>query len=639
MTSLFCGAAEGGAEPALRMLKGRRRAAPILAVETGDEERLLQTLSSFFGFSSFRDKQKDVCLNIMKPGSQTVALFPTGMGKSLCFQCPAVALGGVSLIVSPLISLMQDQVAALQKLCAATNGRVRCDFYAANAPDAEKKRIKALLNNARAEIVDQRKSYLVYVTPEFLDRNMNLVKKLAQQEALTLVAIDEAHCVIEYGTDFRPDYLKLGQLADLGRSSMRVVALTASVSHQTLGEMLKSLRMEGAVQFRSSFNRVNISYEVHYTDTLAEQGKDALDRQRFDLVEWIENSPERRGQSGIVYVRKKTDCEEVAKRLSSAGVRAEAYHAAVKDKSDVQQRWMRGETQVVVATTAFGMGIDKADVRFVVNWSIPSSMADFYQMSGRGGRDGKQSFSLAYMGSDDMKVVKYLSSLPEAEKPGQDMDATQQEKKTAAKMAHLQVVLDYLSTPKCRRAMILAYFGETLPPGANCRSCDYCTNPKLVQKLIDRSGAFEVERFNQRIGGGGPAKPDGSIFAREENPDSIANSSNTGSSFKNSRQVMQERAEERISKKLKVDSVIPTATARAVVGQPTRVHSVDFLEKAIRENLGHFKESDEEAGTWAVREEQRIFKACKESQAAYKGRVIALASSTRNLTKKYEFVK
>ncbi len=343
------------------MLKGRRRVVPLVGLETGDEERLLQTLSSFFGFNSFRDKQKDVCLNIMKPGSQTVALFPTGMGKSLCFQLPAVCLGGVSLVVSPLISLMQDQVAALQKLCAKTNGRVRCDFYAASAPDAEKKRIKALLSNARAEIVEQRKSYIVYVTPEFLDRNMALVKRLAQQEALTLVAIDEAHCVIEYGTDFRPDYLKLGQLAELGRSSVRVVALTASVSHQTLAEMLANLRMERAVQFRSSFNRANIAYEVHYTDTLADQGKDALDRQRFDLVGWIEDSAERRGQSGIVYVRKKTDCEEVAKRLSSAGVRAEAYHAAVADKAEVQQRWMRGETQVVVATTAFGMGIDKAD--------------------------------------------------------------------------------------------------------------------------------------------------------------------------------------------------------------------------------------------------------------------------------------
>jgi superfamily II DNA helicase RecQ len=260
-------------------------------------------------------------------------------------------------------------------------------------------------------------------------------------------------------------------------------------------------------------------------------------------------------------------------------------------------------------------------------------------MSGRAGRDGKQSFSLAYLGSDDMRTVKYLASLPEADRPGQDPDATQQEKKIAAKMAHLQVVLDYLSTPRCRRAMVLAYFGETLPAGANCRSCDFCTNPKLVQKLIDRSGAYEAERFNQGIGGGGPAKPDGSIFAREADPDSIANSSHTGSSFKSSRQVLQEHAEERIAKKLKVDSAVPVAAVKPTVGQPTRERSVEFLEKAIRENLAHFHEPDGEAAGWAVREEQRIFKACKESQAAYKGRVIALASSTRNKTKKYEFVK
>ncbi len=617
------------------MLRGRRRVQPLLGVEGGDEEKLQVTLSSFFGFPAFRDKQKDVCLNIMKPGSQTVCLFPTGAGKSLCFQLPAVCLFGVSLVVSPLVSLMQDQVAALQKLCAKTNGRVMCDFYAASAPETEKKRIKVLLSNAKEEIVAACKSYVLYVTPEFLDRNMHLVKKLAQQDVIAMVAIDEAHCVIEYGTDFRPDYLKLGPLAELGRS-VRMVALTASLSHQTMQDMLTSLKMQQAVQFRSSFNRPNIHYEVHYTDLLADTGKDVLDRIKFDIVEWLDGSEERRGQSGIVYVRKKTDCEEVARRLCSAGIRSEAYHASVPDKSEVQQRWMNNETKVVVATTAFGMGIDKADVRFVVNFSIPSSMADFYQMSGRAGRDGKQSYSLAFMGAEETRTIKYLSSLPEADKP--DADVSQQEKKIAAKLGHLQCVLDYLGTAKCRRAMVLDYFGEKTPASSNCNSCDYCLNPALVKRLVQRSGAYEMDRFNQRIGGGGPPKPDGSIYPREPDTEAMASSSSTGSSFKSSREMMQENAEERISKKLKVGSVT-APPVRSIVNQTTRNKSIDFLQIAIEENLGQFNGDVDSAAKWAVLEEKRIFAACKESQAGYKGRIIALASATRKCTAQYEYVK
>jgi ATP-dependent DNA helicase RecQ len=183
---------------------------------------------------------------------------------------------------------------------------------------------------------------------------------------LSLIAVDEAHCVIEFGTDFRQDYMKLGPFMSL--PSVRYMALTASVSEDTMRQMLDSLQMQRAKKFRTSFNRPNIFYEVHYSDTLG--SGDVFDMQKHDMIDWIQ-APERAGKSGIVYVRKKTEGEEVARILSEKGVRAEAYHADVKDKSDVQRRWMQNTTQVVVASTAFGMGIDKPDVRFVINYSIP----------------------------------------------------------------------------------------------------------------------------------------------------------------------------------------------------------------------------------------------------------------------------
>jgi superfamily II DNA helicase RecQ len=350
-----------------------KRFAPLAGLESVDEDRLERALQSFFGFDSFRERQREVCLHVLSPGSRTVCLFPTGAGKSLLFQLSGVVLGGVSLVVSPLVALMQDQVRALQRLCAKSGGQIMADFYSASSSEEEKSRIKsALFNAAASSILPAGKSYIVYVTPEFLLRNPALVNKLVAEkvffffffflfffveknwvfetnkpffliifQALSLIAIDEAHCVIEFGTDFRPDYLKLGQF--MGIPSVRYMALTASVSEETMRQMLASLRMQDARVFKSSFNRPNIFYEVHYADVLG--SGDVFDLQKHDMVEWIQ-APERAGKSGIVYVRKKTECEEVARFLSEKGVKAEAYHADVKDKSNVQKRWMDNVTQV-----------------------------------------------------------------------------------------------------------------------------------------------------------------------------------------------------------------------------------------------------------------------------------------------------
>lgn len=639
-------------------MRGRRSFPPLEGTDGNDESRLSAALGSFFGFSSFRGAQKEVCLNVMRPGSQTVCLLPTGAGKSLCFQLPAVCLGGVTLVVSPLISLMTDQTEALRKLCqASSDGRVACDFYSSNSAASEKTRIKALLGKAREQIVDARKSYILYVTPEFLDLNLSLVSKLASDGALSLIGIDEAHCVIEYGTDFRPTYLKLGVLVGLGRG-VRVIALTASVSDTMLKDMMRSLNMEHATVFRSSFNRTNIFYEVHYTETLENEGTDETRKKVRDVLNWINTSEDRRGQSGIVYVRSKADCDVVTSELKAGGSKAETYHASVSDKGKVQERWMKNETQVVVATTAFGMGIDKSDVRFVVNFNITSNMAEFYQMSGRAGRDSKQSFSLCFYGRGDASTMAYLVSQDDLndKRSGRNVDPADmtpqeradREKKMQAKIGELQVVLKYLSTTKCRRVMILEYFGENNPSSTNCKSCDYCLFPKKVRSLINSCMASDMtDKFVR-----GPPRPDGSIYPREDDVDRKTNSSHTGGGFKSSRELMQGAAEERIAKRLKdMEAGVPVATAAAaapsatnadggVINQKARERAIDFLTKVILKNLELFNVEDlSNVPKWAVREENEIYKACKQSNAAYKGRLLALSGIIKKKQEPYVYVK
>ncbi|HKX37647.1 MAG TPA: DNA helicase RecQ, partial [Burkholderiales bacterium] len=419
----------------------------------------LRILNEVFGYPAFRGRQAEVVAHVAG-GGDALVLMPTGSGKSLCYQVPALLREGMAVVVSPLIALMQDQVEALAEL------GVRAAFLNSTLSGAQAAAVEA---RARRGELD-----LLYVAPERL--MMERCLELLGQCRLALIAIDEAHCVSQWGHDFRPEYLQLAILRERFPGVPRV-ALTATADAQTRAEILERLELPGARAFVSSFDRPNIRYRI--------VEKDDARRQLLDFIR-----AEHAGEAGIVYCLSRRKVDEVATFLSSQGMTALPYHAGMDGEARRrhQERFRREDAVVMVATIAFGMGIDKPDVRFVAHLDLPKSVEGYYQETGRAGRDGLPADAWMAYGLQD--VVQLRRMIDESE-------AAEAHKRTQA--AKLDAMLGLCETAECRRVRLLGYFGEAAGP---CGNCDTCLDPpatfdgtEAAQQLLSC-----VYRTGQRFG-------------------------------------------------------------------------------------------------------------------------------------------
>ncbi|BCX89717.1 ATP-dependent DNA helicase RecQ [Methylomarinovum tepidoasis] len=419
-------------------------------------EHLLQHV---FGYQQFRGHQREI-IDHVAGGGDALVLMPTGGGKSLCYQIPALLRPGTAVVVSPLIALMQDQVSALEQL------GVKAAFINSSLPREEIR--------AREQRLLRGEYDLVYVAPERLCSEAFL-DKLARIP-LALLAIDEAHCVSQWGHDFRPEYLQLAVLAERFPGVPRI-ALTATADAATRGEILERLRLKEARVFAASFDRPNIRYRV---------APKAAPRKQ--LLTFLEGH---RGEAGIVYCLSRKRVEDTARFLQQAGFAALPYHAglAAETRAAHQQRFLHEEAVVMVATVAFGMGIDKPDVRFVAHLDLPKSLEAYYQETGRAGRDGLPAEAWMLYGLQDVVMVRQLLAQSQADARVKRIEHHK-----------LEALLGYCETTECRRQVLLRYFGETL--AEPCGNCDTCLEPPAVWEATceARMALSCVYRTGQRFG-------------------------------------------------------------------------------------------------------------------------------------------
>ena len=399
---------------------------------------LTQQLKHYFGFDSFKGDQEAIIRNVLA-GKDTFVLMPTGGGKSLCYQLPSLLVEGTAIVVSPLIALMKNQVDVI-------NGMSEEDGVAHFLNSSLK---KASIDQVKADIVSG-KTKLLYVAPESLNKEENIA--FFKSVHISFYAIDEAHCISEWGHDFRPEYRKIrNAVEEIGRAP--IIALTATATDKVRTDIKKSLGIENATEFKSSFNRPNLYYEVR------PKTKD-IDRQ---IIMFIKQHP---GKSGIIYCLSRKKVEELSAVLQANDIKAAPYHAGLEPekRSETQDDFLMEKIDVIVATIAFGMGIDKPDVRFVIHYDIPKSLEGYYQETGRAGRDGEEGICLAFYSRKDLKKLeKFMENKPVAE---QDIGKQL-----------LQETEAYTESSVCRRKVLLHYFGEDYPKD-NCGMCDNCRHPK-----------------------------------------------------------------------------------------------------------------------------------------------------------------
>jgi ATP-dependent DNA helicase RecQ len=418
----------------------------------------LETLSAVFGYPEFRSHQREIIDHVVAGGSAFV-LMPTGGGKSLCFQVPALLRAGTAVVVSPLISLMKDQVDALR-----ANG-VAAAYLNSSLSAGEASGIVSALRSGSLD--------LLYVAPErlMLDGFLDLLGTVE----IALFAIDEAHCVSQWGHDFRPEYVQLGRLPELF-PGVPFIALTATADGQTRADVRERLRLSDSPVFVAGFDRPNIRY------TVAEKRSAPQQLERFIA--------ERPGDSGIVYALSRKRVEQVAARLNKAGVAAAPYHAglAAQERSRVQDAFLRDEVRVVVATVAFGMGIDKPDVRFVVHYDMPKNIEGYYQETGRAGRDGLPAEAFCLYGLQDVVTARML------------IESGGSAEQVRIELHKLQAMVAFSEATTCRRRVLLGYFGEPLEE--DCGNCDVCLDPpELYDATVDAQKALSaIYRTGQRFG-------------------------------------------------------------------------------------------------------------------------------------------
>lgn len=393
-----------------------------------NSEILHARLKENFGFEKFRPNQQNI-INTILSGQDTLAIMPTGGGKSICFQLPALILPGITIVISPLIALMKDQVDSLK-----TNGISACYINSSQSAEEQQFYIDNLKSNTFK---------LVYIAPE----SLSYLDVVFSELTISLIAIDEAHCISSWGHDFRPAYTNLGYLKNRFPSTP-ILALTATADKATRTDITKQLNLKNSKTFIASFDRKNLSLEV----------RPALDRVK-QIIDFIENKP---NESGIIYCLSRKTTEELAEKLKKNGITAKAYHAGLDNivRAKTQDEFINDDCQVVCATIAFGMGIDKSNVRWVIHYNLPKNIEGYYQEIGRAGRDGLPAETVLFESyADVIQLQKFASE-------GLNADV---------QLAKLDRMKQYADALSCRRKILLSYFGELVTE--NCGNCDICKNP------------------------------------------------------------------------------------------------------------------------------------------------------------------
>jgi len=403
------------------------------------EKTLFDNLQNFFGFDTFKGDQEAIITNILQK-KDTFVIMPTGGGKSICYQLPALMSEGTAIVISPLIALMKNQVDQLR----AFGGTDSIAHFLNSSLN------KSEITRVKQDVLDG-KTKLLYVAPESLSKvdNIEFLKLIK----VSFVAVDEAHCISEWGHDFRPEYRKIRQVINGIGDLIPIIALTATATPKVQSDIRKNLQMNDATLFKSSFNRSNLYYEVRPKKNVVK-----------DIVRFIKNNS---GKSGIIYCLSRKKVEEIAEVLNINGIKALPYHAGLdaKTRAETQDKFLMEDVEVIVATIAFGMGIDKPDVRYVIHHDIPKSMEGYYQETGRAGRDGGEGVCIAFYSEKDIeKLTKFMKDKPVSEREiGTQI---------------LKEVIDYSESSVCRRKQILHYFGENFDEDGCNNMCDNCNSQR-----------------------------------------------------------------------------------------------------------------------------------------------------------------
>ncbi|MEZ2337279.1 DNA helicase RecQ [Mucilaginibacter sp. RCC_168] len=420
----------------------------------------LQALQKYFGYSNFRHQQEAIIQHVLNK-QDVMALMPTGGGKSLCYQLPAVLLNGLTIVISPLIALMKDQVDSLN-----VSGIPAAFLNSAQTPEEQRQLVERLRNN---------QIKLLYLAPERLFGQENKLVPFLKTLNVVQIAIDEAHCISQWGHDFRPEYLMLAQLKN-EFPNVPVIALTATADKLTQKDILEKLNLHQPAVFVSSFNRANITYRVTPKKSWFKQ-----------LITFLKERPD---ESGIIYCLSRKSTEDLAADLKDEGFAAEAYHAGLNNevKAKNQEAFLRDDVKIIVATIAFGMGINKSNVRYVVHVDLPKNIEGYYQETGRAGRDGLASEALLLYSPGDAGKLQHFARIEGNEEQSRIM------------LNKLNDMVKYCQLQTCRRQYLMNYFDEAFPP--NCGSCDVCLTEfkRFDGTLIAQKALSAVSRLNERFG-------------------------------------------------------------------------------------------------------------------------------------------
>lgn len=411
-------------------------------LKSSSNKSLAAALQEAFGFDQFKGDQESIIQSVLE-GKDTFVIMPTGGGKSLCYQLPAIISEGVAIVVSPLIALMKNQVDLLRSYSSKDN---IAHFLNSTLNKGQQKQVKSDLLSGVTK--------LLYVAPETMtkEENINFFKDLK----ISFFAVDEAHCISEWGHDFRPEYRRLKEMMENIAPEVPVIALTATATPKVQSDIVKNLGLRNPEIFISSFNRPNLIYEV--------LPKIKVDDTNKNIVRFIQTQ---KGRSGIIYTLNRKTTEELADMLQANGIKSVAYHAGLDSKlrAKRQDQFLNEDVQVIVATIAFGMGIDKPDVRFVIHYNIPKSIENYYQETGRAGRDGLEGRCILYYSHKDVSKLEHFMR-----------DKPLSEREVGAQL--ISETVSYAESSVCRRKTLLYYFGEDFDDSTSCGHCDNCLNPK-----------------------------------------------------------------------------------------------------------------------------------------------------------------